>query len=144
MTARTTTWRDVHDFLRSHPPGEILRLPKYVLPHPEDAGAARSVGLPLGQAADFRWRLRDCRSLHVRDFQTHYEAHIDFVDPSCDPVEHLRRDLPEGYVGAVAAIGGLLGALIGGSREAAVVGAGLGAAVAALTLDHDNRPQRGL
>lgn len=129
-----STWSDVSKILRCEPSGSILRLPKHCLPHPVDDGAIRSVGLPMGQSADFRFRLEDCTGLHVRDFQTHYEAHIDAVDPSCNLIEHLRQDAPKTYTGAAAGIGALLGLMIGESKEAALLGAGIGALIGAATL----------
>lgn len=128
-----TAWSQVLSALRPHPTGTVVRLPKHWLPHPADAGARRSVGLPLGQTADFRWKLGDCAGLHVRDFGGHYEAHIDSVDPACGLVEHLRRDAPQIYVGGAVAVGALAGVLLGKSKEAAIVGAGLGALVGAVT-----------
>lgn len=136
--ATAYSWEGVVDLLREHEPGTILRLPKHLLSHPEDAGATPSVGLPMGQKADFRWTLDDCTGLHVRDFGTHYEAHLDRVDPACNVVEHLRRDAPGSYVAGSTAIGAALGLLLGGSKEAAFAGAGLGALVGLATLPNQD------
>lgn len=125
-------WNIVFSQLVTYPAGEALLVPKHLAVHPEAAGARRSMGLPVGQQADFRWIIGDCRGLHVRDFGTHYEAHIDRVDPACDLVEHLRQDSPGSYVAGSAALGALIGALIG-SREAVLVGAAIGAVAGALT-----------
>jgi hypothetical protein len=125
--ANLATWLQVAHALRVQPPGTVLRLPKWQYPHPVDSGAHVSIGLPLGQSADFRWRLPGCAGLHVRDFGSHFEAHVDSVDPGCDPVEHLRQDAPEAFVAGAAAIGALVGAVLGRSREATLAGAGIGA-----------------
>ena len=127
-------WRRVLEALKAESPGTILRMPKNWLPHPEDAGAKRAIGMPMGQRADFRWRLSDCSGFHIRDFGSFYEAHIDQIDPSCDPVEHLRQDAPGGYVAGAAALGALFGLLLGGGKDAALVGAGLGTLVGVATL----------
>jgi hypothetical protein len=121
--------------LASEPSGTRLRLEKHLAEHPTDGGLRPSVGLPVGQTADFRLRLPDCRGLHVQDFGTHYEAHIDQTDPQCDLVAHLRDDAPVTLVVSSALIGGLLGLLVGASKEAfaagLVLGAGLGGMAAA-------------
>ena len=123
----------VLEALERFPAGTVLPVSKKCIEHPEDHGAKRSVGLPLGQRNDFRWRLSDCRGLHVRDFGTHYEAHIDRVDPSCSLVEHLRRDAPNAYVLGACALGGLLGLLVGGGKDALVAGAAIGSVVGFVT-----------
>lgn len=137
MTIGPTSWEQVLDLLQQESPGTILRLPKHWVPHPEDAGAIRSLGLPFGQSADFRWRLGDCTGLHVRDFQGFYEAHLDEVHPACGFVEHLRQDAPHAYVAGMAALGALSGLLLGRSKESTLVGAGLGALIGALTAPKD-------
>lgn len=127
-----TTWHEVLASLKAEEPGTILRLPKEWLPHPEDAGARRSIGLPFGQRSDYRWRLADCSGLHVRDFGSHYEAHIDQVDPQCDLVGHALKDIPGAHVAGGAAVGALAGLVLGRSKEATMVGAGVGALLAAI------------
>lgn len=144
MLMQTTTWAAVLAQLKAQPVGTVLRIPKHLLRHPTTAGADVSVGLPVGQSADFRWRLWDCSGMHARDFGTYYEVHIDRVDPSCDCVEHLRQDAPGAYVAGAAALGGLLGILFGRSREAVLAGAGLGALVGALTRETSNLHQAGV
>jgi hypothetical protein len=133
-THALSNWNDVLTVLASQPVGTVLRFPKYWIVHPEDQGASVSVGLPVGQSADYRWRLGDGRCLHVRDFVAHYEAHVDHVHPSVNAVEHLRRDAPGAYVFGTAALGLLAGVLLGRSKEAALVGLGVGAVLGAVTL----------
>lgn len=104
-----TDWNQVLGQLANLPDHEIVSLPKWPIPHPLHAGAVEHVGLPRGQSADYRWKLRDCRGLHVQDFGDHWEAHIDLVDPRCDLVGHIEKDVPPAVivsivVAAVAAI----------------------------------------
>jgi hypothetical protein len=91
-----------------------------------------SVGLPEGQAADYRLVLADGAGLHVKDFGTHYEAHIDEVHPEVNAVEHLRRDAPGVFVVGGAALGAAIGAGAAKSKEAALVGAAIGGLFAAI------------
>jgi hypothetical protein len=124
-------WRDLLPWIKQHAAGTVLRLEKWQVEHPRDGGLRPSVGLPMGQQSDFRLRLADCSGLHVRDFGTHYEAHIDQVDPDCDPVDHLVKDAPDVAISGAAALGALLGTALGRSKEAALVGGLLGALVGA-------------
>ena len=132
----TGYWDQIFIMLSTEPSGEVLRIEKHVSIHPQSAGARQSLGLPMGQQADFRWVAGDCRGLHVRDFGTHYEAHIDKVDPSCDLVEHLRNDAPVVYVAGFSALGALVGSIFGG-RDAVLAGAALGATVGALAMEEN-------
>lgn len=126
----TGCWLDVAEYLSGQDPGTIFRVPVSGMEHPLDSGMRRSAGLPLGQRSDFRFRLDECAGLHVRDFGTHYEAHIDKVDPSCDPVEHGLQDAPGATIIGTAALGALLGGFLGKSRDALFAGAAIGALVA--------------
>jgi hypothetical protein len=42
-------------------------------------------------------------NLHIRDYDTHYTAHMDRIDPRKDLIGHLLADAPEYLVGAAAA-----------------------------------------
>lgn len=140
IARNAAVWARVSRALGAQPPGTVLRVPKWQYPHPVDSGAHVSIGLPMGQSADFRWRLPGCAGLHVRDFGSHYEAHVDQVDPSCDPVEHARRDAPEVFLAGAGAIGAMIGAFLGRSSEATLVGAGLGALLGIAALPDGTRP----
>ena len=120
------SWDRLFDVLEHEPTGTIVRLPKYNLPHPLDAGAAYSVGLPVGQSADFRWHFPDGAGLCARDFGTHYEVHIAPSMPSIACPHGRSTELD-----SAAAIGGLMGMLVGRCREATVAGIALGAILAA-------------
>ena len=131
-----SSWGDVIIILSRQPTGCIVRVPKGPLPHPRVFGMESSLGFPAGQTADYRKRLEGGTGFHVRDFGTHYEAHIDAVHPSVDFLEHLRKDAPGTFVSGGAALGALLGTALGRSQNAALVGAAIGAVVGALALDH--------
>jgi hypothetical protein len=135
MASNFLTWPDVLANLRPHALGTVLRFPKGRLPHPRTFGMTESVGLPEGQAADFRKVLSGGQGLHVKDFETHYEAHLDAVHPSINLHEHLRIDAPGTYVAGGVALGALIGSAMGKSKESALVGAAVGGVVAALLAD---------
>ena len=109
-----------------------MKIPKGRLPHPQVFKMNPSIGLPQGQRSDFRRRIRGGAGFHVKDFGTHYEAHIDRVHPEVDVVEHLRRDAPGTFVGGGVTLGAALGAAIGRSPKAALAGAAIGGVLAAL------------
>lgn len=111
-------------------PGQRIHAQKHLVPHPRDAGAYVSVGLPLGQDQDFRFPPEhDCRGVHVQSFGEVWVIHVDRVHPVCDPVEHLRVDAPGTWVAALTAVGGLIGLALGRRKEAAAAGALVGAAL---------------
>ncbi len=122
-------WRRVLQQLETCPRGTFLRVPRSSVLHPLDAGFQYSIGLPRGQSADFRLTLPDCRGLHVQDFGTHYEAHVDVVDPACDLGEHLFEDAPGALVASAAGLGGLAGLAVGRDGSAALVGVLVGGAL---------------
>ncbi|WP_337862540.1 hypothetical protein [Nitrososphaera sp.] len=57
------------------------------------------LGGKKGAARQYRYG-----NLHVRDYGSHYTAHLDRVDPRTSPVGHLIEDAPEYLVGAMAAV----------------------------------------
>lgn len=123
---RVSTWTGLVCVLRGYQPRTIFRCEKGVLPHPLAAGMSRSVGLPEGQDSDYRLVLADGAGLHVKDFGTHYETHIDEVHPDVDIVEHLRRDAPGVFVASGAALGAVIGGGVGSSKNSTFVGAAIG------------------
>ena len=134
------TWSAVADRLSGEAPGTRLGVEKYVAQHPKDGGLLPSIGLPVGQSADFRLKLPDCRGLHVQDFGTHYEAHIDQTDPACDLVGHLRNDAPGTFIATSALVGGLVGLLLGRSGQAFAAGLLLGAGAGGLSVAAKKTP----
>ena len=61
----------------------------------------------------------------MRDYGAHYVAHLDRANPVCDPVGHAVHDTPQ--LAGGAALGALVGLLIGRSKEALLAGAAVGA-----------------
>jgi hypothetical protein len=131
-THRVTTWNGLVRVLNNYTPRTIVHLEKGLLPHPRTAGMTSSIGLPEGQVADYRLVLAGGAGLHVKDFGTHYEAHIDEVHPEVNIAEHLRRDAPAMYVAAGAAIGAAVGRSVGASKNGTLVGAAIGGVFAAM------------
>jgi len=67
-------------------------------------GFRESIGEPEFQIRDVRKRINGTESMHVKEYQDHYEVHRDRVDPTYDPIGHLIEDAPEVPVGFAAAI----------------------------------------
>lgn len=118
------TWQAIATQLAAHPWGTTLRIEKHRVQHPRDAGMKPSTGLPVGQRQDWRVSYPVCGGLHVRDFGDHYSAHLDRVNPNCDPIGHVVSDTPQ--IAGGLALGALLGLALGKSKEAALVGAMFG------------------
>jgi hypothetical protein len=127
------SWTDVTRYLQQPGAPEVAAIAKHEIEHPLDAGMLRSLGLPLGQLADWRMPAPHCGGLHVREFVDRYTAHVDQVNPVCDLPGHMAADAPA--IGGGAALGALVGLALGESAGAmllgAVVGGLLGSAVAA-------------
>lgn len=55
----------------------------------------RSIGDPDGQISDYRIVLRgDPRSIHIKEYDTFYKVHWDYMDPSINPILHILLDAP--------------------------------------------------
>jgi hypothetical protein len=119
------TWLQVAHHLKAKPAGTLFRLEKHQAQHPRDGGLHPSFGLPVGQRADYRLGYPKCGGLHVRDYGTYYVAHLDRVNPNCDPMGHILQDTPN--LAGGAALGALVGLFIGRTKEALLAGAALGA-----------------
>lgn len=128
------SWAAVLTILNFYPSGTILRVTKQGLPHPKVFGMFWSVGMPEGQVADYRKVLPGGAGFHVKDFQTHYEVHIDRVHPDINVIEHLRHDAPSAFVASSTALGALVGTALGRSGGAALAGAAVGGLVGLLLL----------
>jgi hypothetical protein len=126
------SWQDVLAILSGKPWRSVVRLNKGILPHPKTAGMKPSIGLPLGQTADYRLVLAEGAGLHVRDFGRHYEVHLDEVHPDVNFFEHLRRDAPVTFVAGGAAFGAAVGGALGKDSSSALIGGLIGGALAAL------------
>ena len=123
------TWAQVAALLRWRPRPACVRLEAWQIEHPQAAGMTRSVGLPVGQLADWRMAHPSCHGLHVREYVGYYTAHLDKVHPRCNLAGHMAVDAP--LVGGGAALGGLVGLVLGESRSAMVIGALIGGALGA-------------
>lgn len=129
-------WNRVAQRLLASAPGTRLVYAKHVLPHPRQAGALVSVGLPAGQAADYRFAPDgNCRGVHVLEYPDRWVVHLDQVHPECHVVEHVRRDAPGAWCLGGAALGAAAGAALGKETGAALAGAGIGLLLALATTD---------
>lgn len=129
------TWLEIEAELRQLPPGASLSFARDQLPHPQDAGAARSIGVPSGQVADWRFApTADCRGLHVHELADGWRAHLDAIHPSCDLLGHLQADAPGTLLVAGVLTGAAAGALLGRAVGPAALGATLGFLSASLLL----------
>jgi len=141
----TRAWASVIDELTISDPGTVAHVPANQIEHPLDAGMKRSVGIWKGQRVDYRWTQDDCTCLHVHDFGDHYEAHVDSVDPDCDPILHLLRDAPVPTIAGGTALGALIGGLLGRSKGSVLAGAAIGALAATILVwlsDQKKEPDR--
>lgn len=89
-------WADVERVLESSSPGVRMVLTKDKIIPPPDAGAQKSLGIPVGQSLDWRFPPRpDGAGLHVHEFPDRYEAHLDQIHPEVSTIKHLVFDLPK-------------------------------------------------
>ena len=123
------TWAQIAADLRRQPLPVCVRLAAWQVEHPQAAGMTRSLGLPVGQLADWRMPHPNCHGLHVREYPGYYTAHVDQVNPRCDLPGHVAADVP--LVGGGAALGALVGLILGESASGMLLGAVLGGALGA-------------
>jgi hypothetical protein len=75
---------------------ESFDVDKSEVPHPLAMGFERSLGIPEGQLADYRFGLADGKGVHVREFGSFFRVHWDRVHPTLERWwDHLREDTPE-------------------------------------------------
>ena len=114
--ATPVDWLSLAEALARLGPGIEVKVSKDEAPHPSSVeGFHRSLGHPRGQLADYRLELSGGGCLHVVEFQDHYLAHVDAVDPSRDPLGHLLRDAP-GWATPLIVASAPLAAFIGLGR----------------------------
>jgi hypothetical protein len=134
-------WTAVRSQLELLPAGTVRRYRKQLISHPRDAGAALSLGWPVGQVADYRFAPEsDCRGMHVQDIGDHWAAHLDRVHPDCSLLEHARQDAPQALFVGGALLGGLVAAAISNKRDATLAGACVGLLLAAVV--HASAPDK--
>jgi hypothetical protein len=116
------SWADVKQLLEGQPQGTLLRVPRGWLEHPKTFGMKSSASFPIGQTADYFKRIDEKTGLHVADFRSFYVARLHAIDEKL-PVQRGCRagDLASGAV----ALGALIGASLGRSERATLVGAAL-------------------
>jgi len=121
-TSTPGTWYEVRKVLTLSEYHRILVLPKASIEDPASAGALRSIGIPRGQTADFRFPPdASCQGVHVQDFGDAWHVHLDIIHPRCDLLGHVRADAPRlGAYASLAAIGGLTGGMVKGGKGALI------------------------
>jgi hypothetical protein len=88
------TWPQVHACVAGLPLGAVYIVPKGAIAHPGIVGASRSIGLPVGQIADWRFPPGpQCDGLHVHEFPHDWRVHLDRVHPSCSLLNHFFVDV---------------------------------------------------
>jgi hypothetical protein len=79
-------------------PRDDLAVSVDAVPHPEQMGLTKKMGLPSRQRANYR-----IGQIHIKDHETYYAIHWDECDPDADPIGHLVKDAP--LVGLAVASG---------------------------------------
>ena len=88
------TWAEVYWYLTQAEKGSTVEVHKSVIAHPSYNGAYKSVGLPKGQIADWRFPPDpEGRGLHIHDVGWGWRAHLDEVHPDHSIVGHFVRDV---------------------------------------------------
>lgn len=119
----------MRDELARLPPKSEVWLRPGTLPHPSEAGAARSLGLPRGQLRDWRFAPNpDASGVHVHEMHGGvFAAHLDRVHPDAGLVAHLRADAPEVLLAGGPLVGAAVGLLVGRPGLFFTIGAAIGA-----------------
>ncbi len=73
---------------------EDIKVQKFRLIHPKQAGFYESFGDPQGQRTDYRKPLKDNRCIHAREFEDYYCIHWDYFDPVQNLIGHMVFDAP--------------------------------------------------
>jgi len=133
---KSLTWKQVAQLLEVQEPGTKLRLPRALTQHPADGGLSPTFGMPVGQRADYRLDHGGRNVLFVRDFGTHLEARLE-ARPERAPAakkdgDAVTADEASSVVGG-AALGALMGLVLGRSANAAFAGLLMGALAGAST-----------
>lgn len=91
---RRADWRWIAHELARLPRGHVLCVRRELVEHPALLGAQKSVGLPLGQVADWRFP-PDARGggVHVREYAREWRAHMDRVHPDRSLIGHFFADV---------------------------------------------------
>jgi hypothetical protein len=91
-------WEALIQKVLSLPAHKNLKISKDEFLHPLLAGFRKTWGEFRGELANYRKRLLDGKSIHVREFRRVYKVHWDHVDPSVSLLKHLLKDAPHWLV----------------------------------------------
>ena len=107
--------------------------------HPGHAGFQRHYGWPQGQVEDWRLATSDGRSIHAREYATHFDVHWDRRDPRLDLLAHVALDSPNVARGAAALVGAWKGGWRGALSGLLIAELGLALAQASATDQETNQ-----
>jgi hypothetical protein len=122
-------WNEIIEYLWNQPAGSVLRIPAIKTEHPRAGGLSLTLGLPVGQRANYGTWFTDGSVLAVTDFGTHYDVtmHRAVAPPPPTPrVEPFLQHSPGASVLGLTALGALVGLAFGRSEEGALTGALIG------------------
>lgn len=112
------TWEQVVKQLFETGWREDIKLCKACMPHPSSVPQMeKHYGSAVGQSADYRLLLSGGAGLHIREFDDHWTAHLDELDPRHDLFGHLLHDSPSHHALVMGVIGGVVSKLFGASDE---------------------------
>jgi len=137
---RYASWQDVAkeliDASGVNKEASLLVLRKQQVPHPTDDDSATSaLSLPLGQKQSWRIGVQETNILVIREYDDRYEVSLDWVSPTMEVLESLRRQEPAAFVVGTAALGAALGGSAGKSKEAMLVGGLIGGLLGVLAAE---------
>lgn len=87
-------WETLIEKVLRLPAHKNIKISKNELLHPLFAGFRKAWGEFRGEIANYRKKLFDGRSIHVREFRKVYKVHWDYVDPSVSIIKHILKDAP--------------------------------------------------
>lgn len=118
------TWSEILNELSSSPFGTKVTILKNEIISPKDAGAVKSIGVPYGQIADWRFKPEtNCTGLHIHEYSNEWVAHLDQVHPQCSLIRHLKYDAPGTLLTITSSTGLILGKLL---KNKPMIGGGIG------------------
>lgn len=124
----TMTWQEVVNSLAQEGAESTARISSHLVENPRDGGLTPTLSPPRGQRASFRAELADGRIVVVDDFGAIYEARLERLTSS-KPCAPLGTGNALGEAVGMAALGALVGLMLGQSERSAMTGALLGGAI---------------
>lgn len=98
------SWNQMYQYLLKYPTGTEFEITKGEVGSIPQWVHVTILGEPQGELRQYRDSKKH-NSLHIREFKTHYTAHIDKYNPEKDGVSHLIYDAP--VWGAIFLVAGI-------------------------------------